>query len=116
MISRNIIHELAHAVSKEPGAKYPTIVDHKTAAGLKAYGWFNVIRLDGASGSTNAESYVYLAFWAGLADAGFTLPRLDGLTKDTEPYKATVEKMRKGIMTRYEKITSRMLQSIAFSA
>ena len=117
MVSRSILHELAHAVSKEPGTRKPTIIDQVTPSGRKAYGWRNLITLDAASAPTNAESYVYFAFWAGLADEGFTLFRLDESKKETKEYAADLEKVEKGKIWPYASgITSRMIGLVKFSA
>jgi hypothetical protein len=69
-----IVHELTHAVTNLE------ILDLPNQA--SAYTWENVVNKATDIASKNAENYAYLALWAGIADAGYTLPRVrDDLPK-----------------------------------
>jgi hypothetical protein len=74
ILSVTIVHELTHAVTNLEILDLPNQPS--------AYTWENVVNKATDVASKNAENYTYLALCAGIADAGYTLPRVrDNLPK-----------------------------------
>jgi hypothetical protein len=106
-----IIHELAHAVSGVNGKDTVDIKDLPN--GASAYGWQNVINKPAAMAIKNAENYAYLGLWAIVADAGFSLVRMNqkGLSVKEVAYHII-----NGYLYHYPDITRRSLTPVLFSA
>jgi hypothetical protein len=108
MISNTILHELAHVVS---------ITNRKMEVldmpdGDTAYGWNNVFANTADIAIKNADNYVYLGIWAGLADMGYTLTRIEsGFEPDViQALEAITEA---GRLYKYSDITRRALMKVA---
>lgn len=115
MVSHTLIHELAHAVSAKNGRF--TVQDLPNL--LTAYGWENIITKQASVAVKNADNHAYLGIWAGLADLGYTLPRLneDGLTEEEKEDREA--DAVDGYIDKYSDITKRMLMKLvgmSFSA
>lgn len=75
MVSSTIMHEIVHAVSLDSNNKME-ILDLPDKA--SAYGWDNIFKNDESTAAKNADNYTFLGIWAGLAELGYTLPRIKG--------------------------------------
>lgn len=106
MVSSTLLHELAHAVSYNGQFVVQDLPDKDTA-----YGWDNIFGNAAATAVRNADNYAFLGIWAGLADLGYTLPRIN--TEDPA-IKAGLEGfVKEGRLRTYSDITKRSLKMIA---
>ncbi|EAT77241.1 hypothetical protein SNOG_15308 [Parastagonospora nodorum SN15] len=106
ILSITIIHELAHAVT---GLEIRDLPNQASA-----YTWDNVINKATDVASKNAENYAYLALWAGIADAGYTLPRVRNDLPDVVK-KELENDCKEGYLRKYKDITKRWVSKIEMS-